>query len=313
LHNLADLALMENDIEKAERLTLELQELGQQGEDPLLHMTISMSRADVAANRQNWKLAALRAEETVAILDQSSGMQIRKDYWRWVLACYRALQGVPHSVPPPPTDPESLYGEAAQMYRGLHGLLTGSDDAALVDTMLARWAPRLLQVIHEPENERGLIGDTVPLTVWMALRRILHHMPEARRQQALDLAADTRERTGLFLLVDSDRLSAQTNGSGWVSLTHRPKAFQLLRRLALAHARVPDAVVSIEELIETLWPGERLIGDSGSGRLHSTFTQLRNLGFRDVIHRTDAGYAIARGAATWIWHDGLLLEHIPDR
>lgn len=70
-----------------------------------------------------------------------------------------------------------------------------------------------------------------------------------------------------------------------------------LRRLLVAlvrhHATRGGEVLTVWDLLDVGWPGERPLPDAGANRVYVTLTRLRALGLRDVIERFDEGYRLA--------------------
>jgi hypothetical protein len=65
---------------------------------------------------------------------------------------------------------------------------------------------------------------------------------------------------------------------------------RIVTALADMHRSEPGAVLTIPDLIEVGWPGERPSADAGANRVHVVLTQLRRLGMRDVLERSGGGY-----------------------
>lgn len=67
---------------------------------------------------------------------------------------------------------------------------------------------------------------------------------------------------------------------------------RLLGALAEHRARSADGTVPTAALVDAGWPGERLVGLSGPGRVYVALSTLRKLGLRDVLERCDDGYRL---------------------
>jgi len=79
-----------------------------------------------------------------------------------------------------------------------------------------------------------------------------------------------------------------------VDLSRRRKLWRLLDFLAAAHERGADTVETTE-LVEYLWPGERLVPESAAQRIYTTVFYLRKMGFESVLARTATGYRLKAG------------------
>ncbi len=70
-----------------------------------------------------------------------------------------------------------------------------------------------------------------------------------------------------------------------------------LRRVLVAlidrHASTPGAPLSIRDILEAGWPGERPVVEAGANRVYVAIARLRSRGLRDVIDRFEDGYRLA--------------------
>jgi hypothetical protein len=71
---------------------------------------------------------------------------------------------------------------------------------------------------------------------------------------------------------------------------------RIVDALAALHRRSPGAVLTIQELLEIGWPGERPMAEAGANRVYVALTHLRRMGMRGVIERHEGGYRFAPGA-----------------
>ncbi len=71
---------------------------------------------------------------------------------------------------------------------------------------------------------------------------------------------------------------------------------RIVTALAELHRRSPEAVLTMQEVLEAGWPGERPIPEAGANRVYVALAQLRRMGMRDLIERTEGGYRFAPGA-----------------
>lgn len=72
---------------------------------------------------------------------------------------------------------------------------------------------------------------------------------------------------------------------------------QALSRIVMAlvdrYNQSPEATLTLEELLEAGWPGERLVAEAGANRVYVALAQLRRMGLRSVIERGAGGYRLA--------------------
>lgn len=86
-------------------------------------------------------------------------------------------------------------------------------------------------------------------------------------------------------------------GLGPVSLRRRRAPWLVFSHLVEAAQRRPGCPVSVAELIEAGWPGERILPSAASGRVYFVVRQLRKLGAEDVLVTIGGGYLIHEGWA----------------
>jgi hypothetical protein len=71
---------------------------------------------------------------------------------------------------------------------------------------------------------------------------------------------------------------------------------RIISALTRLHRHAPGRALTIQELLEAGWPGERPISPAGTNRVHVVLAQLRRIGMRGVIERYKDGYRIAPSA-----------------
>lgn len=81
-------------------------------------------------------------------------------------------------------------------------------------------------------------------------------------------------------------------GGAWQDLRRRTPARRLLIELALRQREAPGTGVSLDELREAGWPGERMAPASAANRIYVALHQLRGLGLHDRVIRTQDGYLL---------------------
>lgn len=84
-----------------------------------------------------------------------------------------------------------------------------------------------------------------------------------------------------------------SRGEKPVDLRTRYALARVLRALVAGHERDASATLSIDELVDAGWPGEKLVGESGVNRLYVAVGTLRKLGLRELIERREGGYRLA--------------------
>jgi tetratricopeptide (TPR) repeat protein len=79
-----------------------------------------------------------------------------------------------------------------------------------------------------------------------------------------------------------------------VTLPPRSPMRRILDRLVAHRERAPGEPVSLEEIIEAGWPGEKIGADAALNRAYVAVAGLRKQGLRDVLVRTGGGYALSQ-------------------
>ncbi len=97
-------------------------------------------------------------------------------------------------------------------------------------------------------------------------------------------------RTELPLEVCAQGRWFRVPGNDYVSLQRRRALRLMLRRLSRAYLEQQDAPLSVEELQAAGWPGERMRPEAGARRVYTALWELRKMGLRDFLVRTDEGY-----------------------
>lgn len=103
------------------------------------------------------------------------------------------------------------------------------------------------------------------------------------------LAADT---AGAFTLVLGFELRWIIGVDG-VQYPLGDALSRIVTALVDQHGDAPDASLSLQDLLEAGWPGERPVAEAGANRVYVALTQLRRMGLRDVIERSEHGYRLA--------------------
>jgi predicted ATPase len=87
-----------------------------------------------------------------------------------------------------------------------------------------------------------------------------------------------------------------------VPLDRRKTLALLLDRLARERVDRPGAALTWEVLLETAWPGERVLATAGAHRVRVAVSTLRKLGLKDVLSTREEGYLLAPEVATLRLH-----------
>jgi hypothetical protein len=167
-------------------------------------------------------------------------------------------------------------------------------------------------VFQAPEVALG--GDPTPTSDYVALslleRSLLPvvEVSAARSGVTPDPSAFASFVAGLLAAPELPPLAADAAGSSTLVLgfelrwiagedgVQHPLGHALSRivtALVDRHSEAPDASLSLQDLLEAGWPGERPVAEAGANRVYVALTQLRRMGLRDVIERHERGYRLA--------------------
>jgi hypothetical protein len=128
----------------------------------------------------------------------------------------------------------------------------------------------------------GMEPDVVGFREWAAaaIAAEPNRLPDAPRQS----------RTRQILLGHDGEWLETPNGMRH-SLGRRRPLRRLLLALARAHAAGAPAL-SVDDLLEAGWPGERPLPEAGSNRVWVAISTLRKLGLGESLQRWDGGYRL---------------------
>jgi hypothetical protein len=94
------------------------------------------------------------------------------------------------------------------------------------------------------------------------------------------------------LVVAPDARWFEAPGSARVDLSRRRALRLLLHALTERRHSAPGAALSLDDLVATGWPGERIAAASGARRAYTAIASLRDMGLRNVLIRHDDGYLL---------------------
>ncbi len=121
----------------------------------------------------------------------------------------------------------------------------------------------------------------------------------ARRMLARAIAAADAPGRGALtdtsevLLVGDDGRWFQRPGGGPVDLSTRRALRLMLMGLTSHRIDHPGAALSLDQLFEAGWPGERIATSAAHRRVYTAIGTLRDVGLRDLLLRRDDGYLLS--------------------
>jgi hypothetical protein len=101
--------------------------------------------------------------------------------------------------------------------------------------------------------------------------------------------AESDATRGALLLAHEARWVRPPEGA-WQDLRERHAMRRLLLKLIDHQREAPGHGLSLLDLQEAGWPGERMLPDAAANRIYVAMTQLRKLGFKAWLKRGGDGY-----------------------
>lgn len=80
-----------------------------------------------------------------------------------------------------------------------------------------------------------------------------------------------------------------------IQLASKNQLRLLVKALAKRHFANANGAVSVEELLESCWPGEYVSKEAGRSRIYTAVRALRQMGLGDIIVTGDEGYRLVSG------------------
>jgi predicted ATPase len=154
--------------------------------------------------------------------------------------------------------------------------------------------------VHDPQIDAllGIIGGHLSLAddPRNAEEALATALPIAHRSTLVRRAA----RALRAALSDGLPDDALVVGSGWfkaprarrIDISSRRAPSSLLSALAVARKQRPGASLTVEELFEAGWPGEKALPAAAASRVYVAISTLRKIGLKELIIRDDAGYRL---------------------
>jgi predicted ATPase len=113
----------------------------------------------------------------------------------------------------------------------------------------------------------------------------LPHKPQKQDVAASNAASNA-------LVVGDDGRWFRLFAAREVSLERRASLRRILSALARRRVESPGAALSLDEVLTTGWPGERVDVESGAARVYNAIQRLRRLGLGDILRTRDDGYLL---------------------
>ena len=170
-------------------------------------------------------------------------------------------------------------------------------------TLEAVGDPALLRALSVHEAHLDVArGATDP----EAVARVRERLDAARRIEAqsdevrlavrlLERAlgrSEREERPVVRLRVAPEGASFVLGNGESVDLGKRKTMRLILLRLVSQRLSASGAALSVDDILDAGWPGERVLADAAANRVYVTIATLGKLGLRDALASRDGGYLI---------------------
>ena len=104
-------------------------------------------------------------------------------------------------------------------------------------------------------------------------------------------AAARQPARAAALEIGPDAAWFQLSGTR-VELGRRRTLCRILSALARARRDRPGEPVTLEQMLEAAWPGERILAEAAASRVYVAIATLRRMGLRDVLVHSEKGYLL---------------------
>ena len=94
------------------------------------------------------------------------------------------------------------------------------------------------------------------------------------------------------LFVARDGAYFSVSGGERVDLSTKGPLRRIFRAIVAAHRQNPRHGLTVSEVFDAGWFGERADADAAAGRVYSAISKLKRAGLTFVLLRTDAGYQL---------------------
>lgn len=209
------------------------------------------------------------------------------------------LGGAPHvhtiNVPPLRDRPEDLALIARAWARAKGVAVPALGHRAWLTLLRAPWPRNLAQLADALERAHAALsrGDDEDADAWISDARDATVTPVPGGGVTAPAAlAPTPAPEGETYEIAASGKWFHLPGGERVSLHRREVLARALGALVAARRTHPGRVLRAEQLIESVWPGERFVEGAAQNRLHVTLSNLRQLGLRRLITRFEDGYRL---------------------
>jgi hypothetical protein len=94
------------------------------------------------------------------------------------------------------------------------------------------------------------------------------------------------------LFVARDGAYFSVSGGARMDLSTKGPLRKIFRAIVKAHRDQPRRCLSVNEVFDAGWFGEKAASDALAGRVYSAISKLRRMGLSDVLVRSENGYQL---------------------
>ena len=189
--------------------------------------------------------------------------------------------------------------KVVKLYRGHldvrlahHAIEKGDDETA--DALLAgvrqrmTWSRRPALDKDLQATEAATLYES-SFDVRRATSLLTQALPERDQRMARGELMDPERKA---LLLDTEERQFRPPGGEWTSFSNRPQPFRFLVRLVQQHQNKPAESVSMDELRESAYPGEKMVPKAAASRIYQNMFLLRKHGMANVVLKRQDGYLL---------------------
>ncbi len=176
---------------------------------------------------------------------------------------------------------DAMLAEASEIHQLAAAVALARMSASAADTAATAIATRAAETAR-----------TLPPPV--RIHQVQHARTLLRVVSGGDLMDSSAASPAPTLHVTSGAAAVTLPGGVTLDLRRKPMTRRLVELLVERHERTPGVAVTVHELFEAAWPGDRTPEPSRSNRVYVALTRLRSAGFEGLLRHDGDGYHLAR-------------------
>ncbi|MFN3202896.1 MAG: ATP-binding protein [Bradymonadia bacterium] len=229
--------------------------------------------AGLAFESGAWADADVRYAEAVQVLGRAGdrphqGLCAEAGVAAAVLMGRRAfVEGPPVVHGPAFAEAVRIYAHGEALAQGLSAWAEGAEEALLQAEGVLEDALRAAEIWRAQSDE-----------VRLACRVMSGVLEEVRRREQA-------------VVVGAGGVRLKGPGGSWQDLSPRPVVARVLWGLARARRRAASGLTR-EEILDAGWPGEKMLPEAGTNRMHVALSTLRKMGLKGVVGKHEGVYRL---------------------